>query len=149
MYVFLGVGNELRQDDSFGLRLLSKLESRLGDREDCKFIECGPAPISYLGRVPKEPEVLFILDAVDLPGLKPGEVLFKDVSDLRVGEGDLSTHRLPLTMLKGMVNPSETYLVGMKPIKMGYGEGVSPELDRAQEEAEKKILVKLKEKEGR
>ncbi|MFW5902955.1 MAG: hydrogenase maturation protease [archaeon] len=144
MKLILGIGNELKQDDSLGVRVARELKEELGDRKDLKIIECGLAPISLLGKMPVEPEELYIVDAVKIPGLNPGETIFKQVNKLKESEKPISTHRLPISMIKTKLNPSKTYLAGVVPIKISYGEEMSPEILKAKEEIKEKIIQKLK-----
>jgi len=145
MKLVLGIGNELKQDDSLGVRIARELKEELGDREDLRIIECGLAPISLLGKMPDEPDELYIVDAVKIPGLDRGEVIFKEVSELREGEKPVSTHRLPISMIKTKLDPDKTYLVGAVPIEMGYGEDLSTEILKAKEKIKTKLIQKLNE----
>lgn len=140
MKVFLGIGNKFRQDDSFGLELLEELQKDLKNQENCEFINCGLAPISYLGKIPSNPNTLFLLDAIKIPELKPGETILKEISELKEGEKPVSTHRLPLTIIKNKVKPKETYLAGMKPVKMGYNTDISSEAQKAKKHLKEEII---------
>lgn len=144
MKLILGIGNELKQDDSLGIKVVKEIKKDLEDVKDLKIIECGLAPISLLGKMPENPDELYIVDAVKIPGLEQGEVIFKEFNRLKEGEKPISTHRLPVSMIKTKLNPGRTYLVGAVPIKMGYGENMSKEIILAKREIKKKLIKKLK-----
>jgi len=143
MKLVLGIGNELKQDDSLGVKIARELKEELEDRRDVKIIECGLAPISLFGKMPQEPDELYIVDAVKIPGLDRGETIFKQVNELKEGEKPISTHRLPISMIKTKLDPGKTYLVGAVPIKMGYGEDLSHEILKAKEKIKTKLVQKL------
>ncbi len=144
MKVVLGIGNELREDDSLGVKIARELENRFKDMNNVKLIECGSAPVSFIGKIPEEPEELYIVDALKVPCLSPGEILFKELDELKETEKPISTHRLPISIIQKKINPDKTYLVGAKPIKMGYGGGLSSEIKDAKEKLKKKLLKEIK-----
>lgn len=144
MKVVLGVGNELRQDDSLGLKTVQELKEELEDEDELLILECGLAPISFLGKIPDNPEELYIVDAVKTPSLDPGETIFKEIKKLEEGEKPVSTHRLPLSIIQSKVDPGKTYLAGAKPVKVGYGEEISSQMKKAKKEIKKKMLERLR-----
>lgn len=138
MKVFLGIGNGLRQDDGFGVHVVRELEGVFGERENCMFIECGVAPVSLLGKVPNEPEELFLIDALRKDNLEPGESILIEVEDFK-DKKPISTHRLPFSVIQDSLNPNHTYLAGAKPVEMGFGESLSEESLKAKEDLIDKI----------
>lgn len=138
MKVFLGIGNGLRQDDGFGVHVVRELERELSDRDDCIFIECGVAPVSFLGKVPEEPEELFLVDVLRKKDLEPGECILMEVEKFKSKE-PVSTHRLPFSVIQDSLNPGKTYLAGTKPVENGFGETMSREATEAKDKLVKKI----------
>lgn len=72
-----GVGNELRQDDAFGIELSRKLvDASLPSH--VKIMEVGIGGIHLVQELYNNYDVLLILDAVSWGG-KPGEIYFKEM----------------------------------------------------------------------
>ncbi len=143
MIVFLGIGNELRRDDSFGLELLKDLEKILKGKK-FKFVSCGTVPFSYLSKLPKSPKALFILDTVINEELSPGSLIIKELKQESELSGFVSSHKLPFSLLFKFVNPERTFLVGFVPKDFGYGTGLSSEACEAKKRAVKEIKIILK-----
>lgn len=139
MNVFLGIGNLLRQDDGLGIHVVRDLKEELGGRKDCVFFECGVAPVSLLGKIPKEPEVLFILDALRAKDTNPGECILIEVEEFK-DKKPISTHRLPLRVIDDCLNPSKTYLGGAVPVEMGFGTDLSSEAQEAEDKLVNRIV---------
>lgn len=79
-----GIGNELRQDDAFGMILARKLLDEAILSESVKIIEAGSAGIHLVQELYDRYDILIVLDTVQW-GNKPGTILFKeiDVKDVR------------------------------------------------------------------
>lgn len=79
-----GVGNELRQDDAFGVLLAQKLLEEAVLPSSVKVLESGSAGIHLVQELFDKYDVLIILDVVAWGG-KPGEIHFKEieVKDIR------------------------------------------------------------------
>jgi hydrogenase maturation protease len=79
-----GVGNELRQDDAFGVLLAQKLLTEAVLPSSVKVLETGSAGIHLVQELFDKYDVLIILDVVAWGG-KPGEIHFKEieVKDIR------------------------------------------------------------------
>lgn len=79
-----GVGNELRQDDAFGVLLAQKLLLEASFPSSVKVLESGSAGIHLVQELFDKYEVLIILDVVAWGG-KPGSIHFKEieVKDIR------------------------------------------------------------------
>lgn len=73
-----GIGNELRQDDAFGMILARKLLDEAILPESVKVIEAGSAGIHLVQELYDKYEILIVLDTVQW-GDKPGTVSFKEV----------------------------------------------------------------------
>lgn len=79
-----GIGNELRQDDAFGMILAKKLLEEVSLPPSVTVIEVGSAGIHLVQQLYDRYDVLIILDTVQW-GDTPGAVSFKevDVKDVR------------------------------------------------------------------
>ena len=73
-----GIGNELRQDDAFGMILARKLLDETTLPENITVIEAGSAGIHLVQQLYDRYDVLIILDTVQW-GDEPGTVSFKEV----------------------------------------------------------------------
>ena len=85
-----GVGNELRQDDAFGMILASKLLDEAELPASVKVIEAGSAGIHLVQQLYDRYDVLMILDTVqwgDAPGkISLKEVVVKDIREMPAEE---------------------------------------------------------------
>ena len=79
-----GVGNELRQDDAFGVLLAKKLQDEAGFPDSVKVMEIGSAGIHLVQQLFDKYYALILLDVVCWGG-EPGTIHFKeiDVKDIR------------------------------------------------------------------
>ncbi|MBM3296077.1 MAG: hydrogenase 3 maturation endopeptidase HyCI [Candidatus Aminicenantes bacterium] len=132
--VILGVGNEERGDDAAGvlcLRRLSKLLGR-GKKRDLLLLEGGVAPENTTGKIRAfSPNRVLILDAV-LGGRRPGTIFAFDPG--RIAEEDLTTHRLPLTLLIRYLEESigcRVTCLGIQPRSLEAGRAMSPAVNQA------------------
>ncbi len=73
-----GVGNELRQDDAFGVLLAQKLEQEASFPPSVKVIEIGSAGIHLVQQLFDKYDVLILLDIVKWGGAA-GTIHFKEV----------------------------------------------------------------------
>ncbi|MEO6132456.1 MAG: hydrogenase maturation protease [Saprospiraceae bacterium] len=73
-----GVGNELRQDDAFGVLLAKKLQDEAGFPDYVRVMEIGSAGIHLVQQLFDKYDVLVLLDVVSWGG-EAGTVYFKDI----------------------------------------------------------------------
>jgi hydrogenase 3 maturation protease len=127
----LGIGNELRRDDSVGLAVIDGL-GELIDDPSISLVKCHEVPENFTGRVKRfNPACVILIDAADFGGA-PGEVRVFELNEL---EGiEITTHRPSLAML-GEYLQSETsagiFVIGIQPADREFGEGLSPAARRA------------------
>ena len=120
--VFVGIGNPLRGDDAFGLRLIERIQGKV--RAVC--IEAGTAPESYTGKIVKEkPDTIVLVDAVHL-NKPPGEyALLEKAEILKTG---FTTHDLSpdlmIEYLEGRTR-ADIYLLGVQPQTLAMGAEMS------------------------
>lgn len=79
-----GIGNELRQDDAFGMILSRRLLDEAKLPESVKIIEAGSAGIHLVQELYDKYDILIVLDTVQW-GNEPGNVSLRevDVKDIR------------------------------------------------------------------
>lgn len=79
-----GIGNELRQDDAFGVLLAKKLHNEAGFPDSVKVMEIGSAGIHLVQQLFDKYDALLLLDVVNWGG-EPGTIHFKEieVKDIR------------------------------------------------------------------
>ena len=73
-----GVGNELRQDDAFGILLAQKLQQETSFPSSVKIMEIGSAGIHLVQQLFDKYDVLILLDIVKWGGVA-GTIHFKEV----------------------------------------------------------------------
>ena len=73
-----GVGNELRQDDAFGVLLAQKLQAEASLPSSVKVMEIGSAGIHLVQQLFDDYEILILLDIVKWGGVA-GTIHFKEV----------------------------------------------------------------------
>jgi len=135
--IIVGIGNSLRCDDGFGPALIKMLE----DKSDMVCIDAGSAPENYLGKIVKlNPDTVLIVDAVHL-GLKPGEYEILKKKD--IVKSGFTTHDIsPNMFIEYLENntKADIYMLGVQPIDVSFGEGMSDHMERALKKCTKLIL---------
>lgn len=124
--MILGVGNRLSRDDGSGPVVVDLLRG-----SDWIALDCGTALENAVGVVRREdPDLLVVVDAADM-GAAPGTVRRLAISCHQ--RMLATTHGLPLgfvlTRLRDTVG--RVVLVGVQPADLSWGEGLSPEIERA------------------
>ena len=125
--VIVGMGNPLRGDDGLGPKLIEELSGKTG----ALCIDVGTSPESYGGKVLNaKPETILLVDAVHL-GKSPGEyaILKKD----EIAESGVTTHNIsPKLFIEYLAAQSEAkiYLLGIQPKNTGFGQTLSPEVEK-------------------
>lgn len=142
-----GVGNVLTGDDGFGVRVADEIAVR-GDLPDgVKVIEVGIGGIHLVQELMDGYDGLVIVDAVERDGepgtvwvLEPTIPAIEELADGDRTELLAETHyAVPakaLTLAKALgVLPDRVRIVGCQPGSLELGEGLSPALDTAVDEA--------------
>ncbi len=138
--VLIGVGNEFRGDDYVGMEICKRLKGKI---PKVNIIESGASPENFTGKLRRiKPSHIIIIDAADMSE-QPGTIRIVDSSNI---DGlAISTHRIPLSLfinyLKRNMDVSIA-LIGIQPKSTGFGEPLSPELEKAVEDLSK-VLKKV------
>ena len=126
------LGNELRGDDSLGVKLAEALcKQGLGD----KLLNAGimlENLISVIIR--KRPEVVIFVDAIDA-NLNPGEIVIYDFDEGFKEVTPLSTHKLPLKVIAKFIREElsnvKILLIGVQVKSYEFGDEMSDEVKGA------------------
>lgn len=123
----LGIGNVLKQDDGLGPALIQKLDGKL----KAELIDCGVAPENYTGKIRRlEPKTILIVDAIDF-GLKPGKI--RVVEHTEIKDETFTTHNISLKAFVDFIKneiQTEVYIIGIQPKQVGFGTGLSEEVEK-------------------
>jgi hydrogenase 3 maturation protease len=129
--VVAGIGNPIRTDDFVGVKIVQDLKGKVS--KNVHLIECETVPESFMQEiVDLQPSHVLLIDAAVL-GLKPGEtrlVFPEQVTDFPA----ITTHMLPLRIFCGYITKmteSKIALLLIEPEKTEFGEGLTPEVQKA------------------
>ena len=150
--VIVGIGNILRGDDGAGPELIKSLKFKVRSSEknhelstpnhQLCLIDTGSVPENFLQKIVGErPDVILLVDTINL-GKPAGSVEIIKAENLK--EESFSTHnaslKLTIAYLKKETKAS-VFLLGIQPKNIGFGQGISPEV----EESVKKIAKEIEE----
>lgn len=127
----MSLGSPLKSDDNVGNVVLK----RLGRITRVQMLSGEQAPENVLGKI-REPDKLFLLDALDFGG-EVGEVrLFKpeEVQDYLT-----TTHNVSPKVLASFFPKAEIRIIGIQPKDLGFGKELSKELQKKLPEIVKKV----------
>lgn len=129
--LILGIGNELRRDDGIGPAVARALIA-IGT---VPAIDCATAPENFLGTIKKmKPDTVIMVDACDFGGA-PGEFRLFRLEELdTMPSATVSTHTLPLSLIGTLIEREagcRVELLGIQPVTVEFGEGLSDALERA------------------
>ncbi len=138
-----GIGNPIRRDDHVGVRVVEGLQGKVS--ENVHLIECETVPESFVDEIIDVlPTHVLLVDAAVL-GLPPGAAHLYDVDEV-VNRTSISTHTLPLRVFCEYVftlTGAKIALLLIEPLETDFGEGLSPELQRAAERVAGALLEVL------
>jgi len=149
-----GVGNELRQDDAFGVLLAQKLQKEVWFPSSVKVMEIGSAGIHLVQQLFDKYDVLILLDIVKWGGaagtIHFKEVEVKDISQLPPDEkNDFLADMHYINPLKALMMAKALHVLPKKVIFLGceseeheeIGIGVSAAVEAALPYAFQKVKV--------
>lgn len=132
MIVVLGVGNSLHGDDGAGPAIADRIAAL--NLPDVAVYDCGTAPENFTGVVRRaKPNLLVIADAAEM-GLPAGSV--RRIPLERICDTEIGTHMLALAHLVRFLADAvgRIVVVGVQPLGMGDGEGLSDAVEMGVEE---------------
>jgi len=123
--VFVGLGNELREDDGAGLELVERLKSKK-EFHKSHFIIAGRNPENHLQAILNyNPQIVIFIDAAEWNG-NPGEI--KKVNEDEISHTDFSTHTFSIKMIKEyQLNHQQMdfMFLGIQPLSTNFRRGLS------------------------
>jgi hydrogenase 3 maturation protease len=123
--VFVGLGNEQREDDGAGLELVERLKSKKEFRKS-QFIKAGRNPENYLQTILNcNPDIVVFIDAAEWNG-SSGDV--KIFNDEEIDQTEFSTHTFSIKMIKDYLlnqQPMNFMFIGIQPLRTNYKQGLS------------------------
>jgi hydrogenase 3 maturation protease len=124
----VGIGNRMRKDDGFGSIVAERIQK---SHKTCA-LDTGVCPENYLGKISRlKPDTVILVDAADM-GLAPGAMRIATEAEAKP-ETLFSTHNaccfLVMNFLKNE-GVKDIIVVTVQPKDIGFGEGMSPELEK-------------------
>jgi len=139
--VVLGVGSEMRSDDAAGLRVAAAVSAWA--LQGVRALEAGPVPENCTAEIRRlHPAHLIIVDCAQM-GEEPGTLRVFQPSE--IAGVSFGTHGLPLGVLAEYLRVEvgcSVVFLGIQPLKVDFGETLSPRVERAVGEAAQ-LLRKL------
>lgn len=141
----LGIGNPLRRDDAVGMEIVKLLKGRV--QRKVRLLECETVPENFTREIREfSPTHVLMIDAAQL-GAEPGEARL--VPPERILGMALSTHAIPLSLLTEIIKQSinaKVMILGVQPKAIEFGEGLTPELQKASKRIAGILVKALKER---
>ncbi len=123
----VGVGNVDLGDDGFGVRLAEALDGA----GEATVISAGTTPERWVGTIAREGfDSVVFLDAVEVDA-PVGSAILLEQEEMAAVYPQISTHKLSLGTLARLIGSqcgSRVWLIGVRPSRLGYGEGLSGEV---------------------
>jgi len=123
--VFVGLGNELREDDGAGLELTERIKSKK-EFHKSHFIIAGRNPENHLQAILNyHPQIVIFIDAAEWNG-NPGEI--KKFNEDEISQTDFSTHTFSIKMIKEYLlnhQQMDFMFLGIQPFSTRFRQGIS------------------------
>jgi hydrogenase 3 maturation protease len=136
----VGVGQELQGDDGVGVAIARRLNQLVDHDDSLVIIEAGHAPENVLGSIIRfQPSIILFIDALKV-NERPGSILWLTSNEADSAGG--STHTLSLALLGDYlrsVTGASTYVLGIQPRRIAFGEGLSAPVEAAVEDCAEAI----------
>lgn len=118
--LFVGIGNRLKSDDAIGIYICEKLQN------NTLIVESGIE--KFIGKINKlNPDILILVDCTEF-GQEAG---FADlVNTKEIQDETFNTHTISLKRVAEFF-PMQTYLLGIQPENIDFGEQLSDSVKRA------------------
>lgn len=140
----LGIGNPMRGDDALGVEIVRLMRRKV--TRNVSLLDCEIVPENFVGEVEAfQPTHVLLVDAAEFQGAA-GDVRF--VSPENVAGITLSTHMISLSLLARIIQDRTTanvMILGVQPKVLEFGEGLSPELEKASTRISRVLLKVLRE----
>ena len=139
----IGLGNPDRADDGCGLLVASKLKARFQERAFLETQRSAESLVLDFLEEGKKRAVLFV-DASDFGG-RPGTCQLFDSDDASRFASDYSTHKVPITLLIGMLSQKRIpcFLLGIQPETLEFLGEMSPAVKTVADEVAEGISAMM------
>jgi len=127
----VGVGNPLRRDDGVGPWIVEAVREAAAGT-GLALVDAQDVPENFVPTIARgDAQNVVFVDAVATDGA-PGTVVFGLLADLAEA-GSCSTHKLALSLSGKFLEAAgkKAYLLGIVPGDIDFGEGFTPEVERA------------------
>ncbi len=128
--LILTAGNTYRSDDGMGPFVASSLINRVS----ADVIDAKDTPENIVDEaIALKPDYILVIDAADFGG-QAGEV--RIISEELIPQTTLSTHMIPLSVVIKLITSetkAEVCFIGVQPKNVGFGEGLSGEVENTAE----------------
>ena len=122
---FVGLGNELREDDGAGLELVERLKSKK-EFHKSHFIIAERNPENHLQAILSyNPQIVIFIDAAEWGG-NPGEI--KKFNEDEISHTDFSTHTFSIKMIQEFLlnqRQMDFMFLGIQPLSTSFRQGIS------------------------
>ena len=131
-----GLGNPLMGDEGIGVRLVRRLEEKIGDLPDVEFLDAGTGGVALVHAMAGRDKVIFI-DCARM-GKSPGTICRFSDEDVRSKKEmpELSLHEADLMQIIDLAQrlgqaPEEIVIYGIEPESVEERDGLSPVLQES------------------
>ncbi len=132
LVLFVGVGNVLHRDDGVGVYLAQKLQ----ENKCIQVLNVEVGIENYIGKINKiNPDYLVLIDSVFF-NRQPGYSQLIPVE--RLNDCTTNTHNISLGKICKFIK-AKTYILGIQPSKVTFGEGLSDQVKKKADLLIKKI----------
>jgi hydrogenase maturation protease len=127
LLLFVGIGNRLKSDDAVGIHICENLQP--SERKQVLIVESGIE--KYVGKINSiAPSLLILVDSTDF-NKEPGFCRIFPVKE--IPDNTFHTHTISLGRISEFFE-MKTYILGIQPEYVGFGEEISPKVARKAEE---------------
>jgi hydrogenase maturation protease len=117
-FLFIGIGNLLKQDDGIGVYI----SQRITENDSVRVITVEASIENYIGKINSiDYDTLVLLDCADI-GKKPGSYELLTVD--RINDMTFNTHNISLKRISEFFK-NEVVLLAIQPEKVDFGENLS------------------------
>ncbi len=130
----MGIGNTQKGDDAVGPLTIAMIMCRLKRRKfkNLILVNGGDTPENFTGDIRKfQPSLTIIIDTC-ISGKRPGTIYL--VEPEKIQENEVSTHRMPLSMLVKFLEttiPTRVIILGIEPKNLNFKDDISPAVEWA------------------
>ena len=130
--LFVGIGNALKSDDAIGIYICKKIQQN--NKIETLIVESGIE--KFVGKINSiDPEILILVDCTD-SNEEPGFIDFLPIEEIQ--DFTVNTHTISVKRISEFFK-MKTYLLGIQPENVKFGEVFSKKVLNSADELIKKI----------